>query len=177
MSGPDNNYFLILALLIGWWFTSFFLRPFKKFSFFTIMLQKVLVGDMLRSDFLLSFFPPPFFFSFHLTLLSAPSCDGGCYPSFLPHCFFSSSFRIVILQKVLLRDMTRSCNHSSFLPSLFAFLVFLSHRHAAEGASMIHDQVMQPLLLSAFALLLFVIVKSPRDHLHVLGMLRFMLKT
>ena len=126
-------------------------------------------------SFLLS---PLFFFSFYLTLPSAPSSDRGCYPSFLPHLFSSSSFRSVILQKMLLRDMTRSCNHSSLLLSLFAFLVFLSHRHAAEGASKIHDQVMQPLLfLSSFALLLFVIVKSPRDHLHVLGVLRFMSKT
>ncbi|RUS70451.1 hypothetical protein EGW08_021789 [Elysia chlorotica] len=39
---------MVLALLFGWWFSTFFLRPFKKFSFFTVMLIKVLVGDMLR---------------------------------------------------------------------------------------------------------------------------------
>jgi hypothetical protein len=49
VSGPDNNFFLILALLVGWWFTTFFLRPLQKFSFFTVMLQKVFLGDMLRS--------------------------------------------------------------------------------------------------------------------------------
>ncbi|KAK7115702.1 hypothetical protein V1264_001524 [Littorina saxatilis] len=44
----SNNYFLILALLSGWWFTSFFLRPFQEFSFFTVMIQRVLFGDMFR---------------------------------------------------------------------------------------------------------------------------------
>ena len=39
---------MVLALLFGWWFSTFFVRPFKKFSFFTVMLMKVLVGDMLR---------------------------------------------------------------------------------------------------------------------------------
>ncbi|KAK7487388.1 hypothetical protein BaRGS_00021350 [Batillaria attramentaria] len=48
IEGPVNNHFLVLALLVGWWFTTFFLRPLKKFSFFTVMLQKVLLGDMLR---------------------------------------------------------------------------------------------------------------------------------
>ncbi|KAK7108187.1 transient receptor potential cation channel subfamily V member 3-like [Littorina saxatilis] len=48
MAGPTNNFFLILALLVGWWFMIFFLRPFKVFSFFTVMMQKVLLGDMAR---------------------------------------------------------------------------------------------------------------------------------
>ena len=37
-----------MALLVGWWFMTFFLRPWKKFSYFTVMLQEVLIGDMLR---------------------------------------------------------------------------------------------------------------------------------
>ncbi|KAL8573102.1 hypothetical protein ACOMHN_027362 [Nucella lapillus] len=45
---PPNNYCLIVALLVGWWFTAFFLRPWKKFSFFTVMVQEGLIGDMLR---------------------------------------------------------------------------------------------------------------------------------
>ena len=39
---------IVLSLLLGWWFTTFFLRPFKIFSFFTVMLMRVLLGDMLR---------------------------------------------------------------------------------------------------------------------------------
>ncbi|GFN82832.1 transient receptor potential cation channel subfamily v member 3-like [Plakobranchus ocellatus] len=39
---------LVLALLLGWWFCTFFLRPFRIFSFFSVMLMKVLFGDMLR---------------------------------------------------------------------------------------------------------------------------------
>ncbi|KAK7501828.1 hypothetical protein BaRGS_00006914, partial [Batillaria attramentaria] len=48
VEGPVNNYFLILALLVGWWFTTFFMRPLRTFSFFTVMLQEILFGDMLR---------------------------------------------------------------------------------------------------------------------------------
>ncbi|GFS17036.1 transient receptor potential cation channel subfamily V member 4-like [Elysia marginata] len=44
----DSNVFLILALLTGGWFAAFFLRAWRKFSFFTILFQKVLVGDMFR---------------------------------------------------------------------------------------------------------------------------------
>ena len=44
----DSNVFLILALLMGGWFLTFFLRAWRKFSFFTILVQKVLVGDMFR---------------------------------------------------------------------------------------------------------------------------------
>ncbi|XP_052806094.1 transient receptor potential cation channel subfamily V member 5-like [Mya arenaria] len=43
-----EDYLLVLALIIGWWFSVFFLRGFQQFSFFTVMIQKVLVGDMFR---------------------------------------------------------------------------------------------------------------------------------
>ncbi|RUS74200.1 hypothetical protein EGW08_018048, partial [Elysia chlorotica] len=45
---PDSNMFLILALLMGGWFLTFFLSAWRKFSFFTILVQKVLFGDMTR---------------------------------------------------------------------------------------------------------------------------------
>ncbi|RUS82082.1 hypothetical protein EGW08_010159, partial [Elysia chlorotica] len=44
----DSNIILILALLMGVWFLTFFLRAWRKFSFFTILFQKVLMGDMFR---------------------------------------------------------------------------------------------------------------------------------
>ena len=43
-----ENYMLMLAVLIGWFLMLFFLRAFRPFSFFTIMIQNVLVGDLLR---------------------------------------------------------------------------------------------------------------------------------
>lgn len=43
----DNNA-LIIALITGWWFSVFFLRALKKFSFFTVMIQKIIFGDLLR---------------------------------------------------------------------------------------------------------------------------------
>lgn len=49
-----ENYSLVIALITGWWFTIFFLRAQKKFSFFTVMIQKVIFGDMLRFSIIIS---------------------------------------------------------------------------------------------------------------------------
>ena len=43
-----ENYLLVCAMVLGWWFLVFFLRAIRQFSFFTVMIQKVLVGDMFR---------------------------------------------------------------------------------------------------------------------------------
>ena len=43
-----ENYMLMLAVFIGWFLMLFFLRAFRPFSFFTVMIQNVLVGDLLR---------------------------------------------------------------------------------------------------------------------------------
>ncbi|XP_067668755.1 transient receptor potential cation channel subfamily V member 3-like [Haliotis asinina] len=43
-----NNYCLIIALILGWWSTTFFLRGIKPWSYITLMLQKVLFGDMVK---------------------------------------------------------------------------------------------------------------------------------
>ena len=43
-----ENVALIVSLITGWWFVVFFLRAQKKFSFFTVMIQKVIFGDLLR---------------------------------------------------------------------------------------------------------------------------------
>ncbi|XP_046550743.1 transient receptor potential cation channel subfamily V member 6-like [Haliotis rubra] len=43
-----NNYCLVIALILGWWSTTFFLRGIKPLSYITLMLQKVLFGDMVK---------------------------------------------------------------------------------------------------------------------------------
>ncbi|XP_071086538.1 transient receptor potential cation channel subfamily V member 5-like [Haliotis cracherodii] len=43
-----SNYWLVIALLFGWWSTTFFLRGIRQFSYITVMLQKVLFADMLK---------------------------------------------------------------------------------------------------------------------------------
>lgn len=43
-----EEYVLVVSMILGWWFLVFFLRGFRQFSFFTVMIQKVLVGDMFR---------------------------------------------------------------------------------------------------------------------------------
>lgn len=46
---------LIIALITGWWFTVFFLRPLRIFSFFTEMIKRVIFGDLLRFGIVLLF--------------------------------------------------------------------------------------------------------------------------
>ena len=43
-----ENYLLILAMIVGWYLTIFFIRAIRPFSFFTIMIQNVLIMDMSR---------------------------------------------------------------------------------------------------------------------------------
>nr|KAG5693153.1 hypothetical protein BaRGS_035351 [Batillaria attramentaria] len=69
---PDNNHFLVLALLVGWWFMTFFLRPCRKFSFLTVMLQKVLLGDLLRFGVILFLVLLAFSVAMYITYLPTP---------------------------------------------------------------------------------------------------------
>ncbi|GFR66052.1 transient receptor potential cation channel subfamily V member 3-like [Elysia marginata] len=64
---------MVLALLFGWWFSTFFLRPFKKFSFFTVMLMKVLLGDMLRFFTIIIIALVSFTMAMHLLFLHSQS--------------------------------------------------------------------------------------------------------
>lgn len=41
-----ENYLLIPAMIIGWFLTLFFIRAIRQFSFFTVLIQKILTGDM-----------------------------------------------------------------------------------------------------------------------------------
>ncbi|XP_041350755.1 transient receptor potential cation channel subfamily V member 5-like [Gigantopelta aegis] len=45
---PGSNYFLIFSVLTGCWFLTFFLRAFKTFSFFTVMIHKIIFSDLIR---------------------------------------------------------------------------------------------------------------------------------
>lgn len=42
-----ENYLLIVAVIIGWFLELFFLRSWRPFSFFTVLIPKVVVKDML----------------------------------------------------------------------------------------------------------------------------------
>ncbi|XP_013393212.1 uncharacterized protein LOC106160945 [Lingula anatina] len=59
---------MVAMLVSGWYFTLFFTRGFKKFSFFTVMIQKVFFGDLFRFSVvfivLLSAFSSAMFVSF-----------------------------------------------------------------------------------------------------------------
>ncbi|OWF49194.1 transient receptor potential cation channel subfamily V member 5-like [Mizuhopecten yessoensis] len=46
---------LIIALITGWWFTVFFLRPQRIFSFFTELIKRVIIGDLFRFGIVLLF--------------------------------------------------------------------------------------------------------------------------
>lgn len=43
-----DNIPLIVAVICGWWLNVFFLSPFKYFSFFTELIKRVIIGDLIR---------------------------------------------------------------------------------------------------------------------------------
>lgn len=49
-----ENYLLMLSIIFGWFLILFFLRALRPFSFFTVMIQKVLIGDLFRFSVILS---------------------------------------------------------------------------------------------------------------------------
>ena len=46
--GISNNIPLICALISGWWLNVFFLSPIEHFSFLTVMIKRVIIGDLFR---------------------------------------------------------------------------------------------------------------------------------
>ncbi|XP_052091223.1 transient receptor potential cation channel subfamily V member 5-like [Mytilus californianus] len=54
-SDTHDNIALILAVIAGWWFSVFFLRAIRLFSFFTEMIRRVIIGDLLRFAVIISF--------------------------------------------------------------------------------------------------------------------------
>ncbi|KAJ8300710.1 hypothetical protein KUTeg_022229 [Tegillarca granosa] len=55
ISGKSDSILLILALIAGWWFSVFFLSAFQHFSFFTEMIRRVIIGDLLRFFVIIAF--------------------------------------------------------------------------------------------------------------------------
>lgn len=43
-----DNIPLIVAVICGWWLNVFFLSPIKYFSFFTELIKRVIIGDLIR---------------------------------------------------------------------------------------------------------------------------------
>jgi len=50
-----TNVLLTIAVIMGWSFMTFFLAPFKKFSYFTEMLKRVIFGDILAFSVIIAF--------------------------------------------------------------------------------------------------------------------------
>jgi ankyrin repeat protein len=55
VSVAHDNIALIIAIIAGWWFVVFFLRAVRLFSFFTEMIRRVIIGDLLRFAVIISF--------------------------------------------------------------------------------------------------------------------------
>ena len=55
VSVAHDNIALIIAIIAGWWFAVFFLRAVRLFSFFTEMIRRVVIGDLLRCAVIISF--------------------------------------------------------------------------------------------------------------------------
>ena len=94
----DSNIFLILALLMGGWFLTFFLRAWRKFSFFTILFQKVLFGDMFRFSIMILLE----LFAFSAAMYVAYLPASASYPSALPDEFENIWTSILTMFRLML---------------------------------------------------------------------------
>ncbi|KAL4233808.1 hypothetical protein ACF0H5_008486 [Mactra antiquata] len=71
-----GDFFMVISMILGWWFLVFFLRGFKQFSFFTVMIQKVLVGDMFRFSIVISMELVAFSAGMFIAFRGAPRVPG-----------------------------------------------------------------------------------------------------
>ena len=62
-----ENGLLIVSLITGWWFVVFFLRAHKKFGFFTVMIHKIIFGDLIRFGLLICLMLIAFSAAVHMT--------------------------------------------------------------------------------------------------------------
>ncbi|XP_033761160.1 transient receptor potential cation channel subfamily V member 5-like [Pecten maximus] len=74
-----NRLPLLIAVLTGWWFNLFFLRGLKMFSFFTVMIKRVIFGDFLRFSVIIAFQLVSFSASVHMMYQgkNVPSIDSS----------------------------------------------------------------------------------------------------
>lgn len=70
-----ENYLLIVAIVIGWFLFLFFLRALRPFSFFTVMIQKVLIGDLFRFSVILCCELVGFSTAMHMAIQGASESD------------------------------------------------------------------------------------------------------
>ncbi|XP_053408281.1 transient receptor potential cation channel subfamily V member 6-like [Mercenaria mercenaria] len=71
-----GDYLLVCSMILGWWFLVFFLRGFRQFSFFTVMIQKVLVGDMFRFSIVIGMELIAFTTGMYITFRGSPKLAG-----------------------------------------------------------------------------------------------------
>ncbi|GFO36277.1 transient receptor potential cation channel subfamily v member 1 [Plakobranchus ocellatus] len=113
---------MILALLSGWWFSTFFLRPFKKFSFFTVMLIKVLLGDMLRFFTIIIIALASFTMAMHLLFLNSQK---------LPKEFESLPYACLTMFKLMLGltelEILEAADPAWLAVTLFVVYVLLTY--------------------------------------------------
>ena len=70
-----ENYLLMVAIIIGWFQMLFFLRALRPFSFFTVMIQKVLIGDLFRFFVILSCELIGFSTAMYMAIQGTPDID------------------------------------------------------------------------------------------------------
>ncbi|KAL8609584.1 hypothetical protein ACOMHN_023720 [Nucella lapillus] len=123
ISGPVNNFFLTLALLLAWWFVTFFFRPWRKFSFFTVMLHKVLLGDMLRFSTIIVLELVAFSVAMYTTFL--------CTPGELPEEFRDLGVTLLTLFKLMLGlgeiEVLGKAAHPWLATLLFVLFVIITY--------------------------------------------------
>ncbi|XP_045169659.2 transient receptor potential cation channel subfamily V member 3-like [Mercenaria mercenaria] len=69
-----ENYCLIFAIIIGWYLVMFFLQTIKPFSFFTVLIQRVVL-DMMKFAFVMTFFLLAFSIAMFMIMQGANTDD------------------------------------------------------------------------------------------------------
>ncbi|WAR31031.1 TRPV6-like protein [Mya arenaria] len=77
-----EHYCLIFATLIGWFLVVFFLRAIRPFSFFTVLMQKVLIGDVFRFSVILALEILAFSTAMYMSLQGSDAILDGEYQDF-----------------------------------------------------------------------------------------------
>lgn len=89
-----NRVPLLLSILTGWWFNLFFLRGLRMFSFFTVMIKRVIFGDFLRFSMIIAFQLISFSTSIHMMFQgkNIPSIDSTTDDPSYTKTFYASVF-------------------------------------------------------------------------------------
>ncbi|KAH3797134.1 transient receptor potential cation channel subfamily V member 6-like [Dreissena polymorpha] len=77
-----EHYCLIISVILGWFLMIFYLRALRPFSFFTVLIQKVLIGDVFRFSVILALEIIGFATAMYVSLQGSTAIDDENYSDY-----------------------------------------------------------------------------------------------